>query len=540
MKSLFRLSKLVLPLFPVLILAIIFGTAGFFCAIAIPVFGAEFLVSSKTFSFSLKVLIIIGVLRGVLHYLEQYCNHFIAFKILARIRDIVFGKLRSLGSAKMESKEKGNMISLLTSDIELLEVFYAHTISPVCICILVSLGMCLFFFKFHFLLSIVAFVFYLIVGFLVPFCVNKIAVKYGTIYRNDFALMNSFLIDCLRGISMSIMYGTGAKKLSLIQSKSDELSQSQKKMSLIEGFTQALSGFFVSVASLIMLFTSLYLFSKNEITFDIVIISTVSMFSSFGSVIAVSNLGSGLSQTIASANRVMALLDEKPIVQEIVNEKKISFRGANFENVSFGYNSEKILQNLTLNFPQNKIIGIKGKSGSGKSTLLKLLMHFWEADSGKITISNENIKNIDSKNLRSIESYISQETVLFHDTIENNLKIAKLDATKEEIIEACKKANIHDFIDSLPQKYETKVSELGDNFSGGERQRLGLARAFLHKGEFILLDEPTSNLDSWNEKEIMKAVKNESKNKTVIIVSHRESTFAFADEVINFESNRKS
>lgn len=540
MKNLLRLSKLVAPLFPVMILAVVFGTLGFFCAIGIPVFGAKFLVSSKTFFFPLKILIIIGVLRGILHYLEQYCNHFIAFKILARIRDIVFQKLRSLGPAKMESKEKGNMISILTSDIELLEVFYAHTISPVCICVLVSFGMCAFIFRYNFILSIVALFFYAIVGIFVPFCVNKIAVKYAKIYRNDFALMNSFLIDCLRGISMSIMYSTGIKKLSVIQQKSDELSQSQRKLSLIEGFTQALSGFFVTLGSLAMLFTSLYLFKKNEIDFGSVIICTVAMFSSFGPVIAVANLGSGLSQTIASASRVLSILDEKPIVEEIISDKKINFNEAGLKNVSFGYKDSLILENLSLSFPANRIIGIKGKSGSGKSTLLKLLMHFWEADSGEVTISSQNIKNIDSKNLRLIESSVTQETMLFHDTIENNLKIAKLDATKEEIVTACKKANIHDFIDSLPKKYETEVSELGDNFSGGERQRLGLARAFLHNGDFILLDEPTSNLDSWNERQIMKSVKDESKNKTVLIVSHRESTFEYADEVINFESKRKS
>lgn len=539
MKTLLRLSKLIKSLFPVMILAILFGTLGHFCAIGIPVLGTIALGGN----FPLYILLFVGIARGVFHYVEQYCNHFLAFSILAKIRGIVFKKLRELGPAKMETKEKGNLISLLTSDIELLEVFYAHTISPVCIAVLISVGMAIFFAQIHPILTIIALFFYIIVGIIIPLCVNKSAVRLGIAHREKFASMNSYLLDSLRGLEQTILFDNGISKLKKIRSKSDELSSTKEKLSVHEGFTLAISGLFVTLGSISILFTSLYLNKIGKITDLQIFIATVSMFSSFGPVLAVAALGSSLSGTIASGKRVLALLDEKPILEDIKNGINVDFDNAKAENINFSYPTnpnEKILCDISMNFPKNKIIGIQGKSGSGKSTLLKLFMHFWKADSGKITISNHSVEEINTENLRDIESYVTQETILFHDTIENNIKIAKLDATHEEIENACKKAAIHDFIMELPQGYQTQVAELGENFSGGERQRLGLARAFLHGGNFILLDEPTSNLDSFNEHEIMKAVKDESFEKTVIIVSHRGSTFEFADKIYKLESGRQS
>lgn len=539
MKTLLRLSKLIKSLFPVMILAILFGTLGHFCAIGIPVLGTIALGGN----FPLYILIFVGISRGVFHYVEQYCNHFLAFSILAKIREIVFKKLRELGPAKMETKEKGNLISLLTSDIELLEVFYAHTISPICIAILISVGMAIFFAQIHPILTVIALFFYIIVGTIIPLCVNKSAVRLGIEHREKFASINSFLLDSLRGLEQTILFDNGISKLKKIRSKSDELSATKKKLSVHEGFTLGISGLFVTIGSISILFTSLYLNKIGKITDLQVLIATVAMFSSFGPVLAVAALGSSLSGTIASGKRVLALLDEKPILEDIKNGINVNFDNAKAKNVNFSYPTnpnEKILCDISMDFPKNKIIGIQGKSGSGKSTLLKLFMHFWKTDSGKITISNHSVEEINTENLRNIESYVTQETILFHDTIENNIKIAKLDTTHEEIENACKKAAIHDFIMELPQGYQTQVAELGENFSGGERQRLGLARAFLHGGNFILLDEPTSNLDSFNEHEIIKAVKDESSEKTVIIVSHRDSTFEFADKIYKLESGRQS
>lgn len=597
MKTLLKLSKLISSFFPVMLLSIIFGTAGHLCAIAIPVLGSMALVGNLKIGF----LIFVGFARGILHYVEQFCNHFIAFSILAKIRNKVFEKLRELGPAKLEGKEKGNLISLITSDIELLEVFYAHTVSPVFIATFVSVFMIIFFAHYSWILALVAAIFYALVAILIPCIVNKKAVLHGTEYRQEFAKMNSFLLDCLRGLEQSILFGNGKSKLEKIKTESDALALSRKKMALNEGFTSAISGLFVSFAGLTMLSVSLILYKNSLCNFNAVIVCTTGMFSSFGPCLAVAALGSSLSGTIASGNRVISLLEEKPIVENVENGINVSFTNAGAENVCFKYpkinsnllqknqnlkqnnqqnpeknkfeksaeisgrknlktpaenfnpqnhqnqqnenefeTEENILDNVSIEFPANKIIGIQGKSGSGKSTLLKLFMHFWNADSGKVEISKTSVQKINTNCLRKIESYVTQETVLFHDTIENNIRIAKLDATEDEIINACKKAELHDFIMTLPQKYKTQVAELGDNFSGGERQRLGLARAFLHKSDFILLDEPTSNLDNYNEEKIMESVKKESENKTIVIVSHRDSTFKFADKIFKLNAGRNS
>lgn len=541
MKTLLRLSKLVAALFPIMLLAILFGTLGFFCAISIPVLGTIALFST----FPLSYLFFIGILRGILHYAEQYCNHFIAFTLLAKIRNIVFSKLRSLGPAKLEGREKGNLISLITSDIELLEVFYAHTISPVCIAFLVGLGMFFFLKRLHWAFAIIATIYYLAVSVVIPLIVRKKATIAGEKHRNEFAKMNSFLLDCLRGIQQSITYATGKIKLSEIQKKSDELSKSQKEMSKTSGSTTAFTALFVGLAAISMLAMALHLYIFKVVNFQTALTAIV-MFSSFGPFIALANLGSGLSQTIAAGKRVLSLLDEEATIKDITNKQNVTFKGAKCENISFSYptkdisNDEIILNNLSLDFPEKTIIGLQGKSGSGKSTILKILMRFWKAQKGITSISGISLEDINTSNLRDLENYVTQETILFHDTIENNIKIAKLDATEKEVKEACRKAAIADFIENLPNGYKTQVTELGDNFSGGERQRLGLARAFLHNGDFMLLDEPTSNLDSFNEKEIMQAVKNESKDKTVVIVSHRASTLSIADKIYKIESLRKS
>lgn len=535
MKTLLKLSKMILPLFPVMLLAIILGSAGYFCAIGIPVCGTIALFNK----FPIKMLIVMGLLRGLFHYAEQYCNHYIAFTILERIRKIVFEKLRQLGNAKMETKEKGNLVTIITSDIELLEVFYAHTVSPAFIAIIVSAGICVFLLRYSVFFSVIAFIFYAFVGIAVPMILSKKAASIGSNYRNQFADMNTFLYDNLRGLEQTILYGNGLKRLNQMKEKSEILSQFQKEKSRTEGFSTAITGLLVSMAGLTMLFVSLCLYRNKIIDFSAVIISVTTILSSFGPVIAIANLGHGLSSTIASGERILELLNEKPVTKQVLYGKTVEFNGGKTEKVDFSYGENKILSEISIDFPKNKILGIKGKSGCGKSTLIKLLMHFWEADRGKISISGVDIKNINSNCLKDMESYVTQETMLFHDTIKNNIKIAKLDADDEEIIEACKKAQIHDFIMNLPEGYETKASELGDNFSGGERQRLGLARAFLHQGDFIILDEPTSNLDSYNEKNIMDNVKKQSNGKTVIIVSHRDSTFEHADFIYDFETNEK-
>ncbi|WP_407425048.1 amino acid ABC transporter ATP-binding/permease protein [Treponema sp.] len=537
MKTLLRLSRLIAPLFPVMTLAVFFGTAGFLCAISIPSLGILALFEK----FSVKLLILIGVARGVLHYAEQYCNHFIAFTLLARIRNIVFNKVRELGPAKLSGKQKGNLISILTGDIELLELFYAHTVSPVCIAFFTGAVILLVLFKIHFIFSVYVFVFYVVLAVFIPLFVQKFSLKAGSEHRKLFGQMNSFLLDTMRGLLQTILFRNGQKRLFLLKQKSKKMAESQKQMAKNEGIAAALIEGSVIIFDIISLIVSVWLFTSGKIEFSKAVFAAALIFSSFGPFIAVARLGSSLSQTIAAGKRVLSLLDEEAVVKTVENQNNLGgFSGAGFENVDFSYDSEKILSNLSLEIPENKIIGLHGKSGSGKSTALKLLMHFWEADSGTVSVSNLPVSKINTASLRKTESYVTQETILFHDTIENNIRIAKLDATDEEIVETCKKAGIHDFISSLPDGYKTLVSELGENFSGGERQRLGLARAFLHEGDFILLDEPTSNLDSYNEKIILDSVKSESSKKTFVLVSHRESSLKICDKIYKIETGRKS
>ena len=541
-----RLIGLVKPLLPLMLLAILMGVLGYLCSIFITIFGGYALLDLLGYATPLSVstvficVILFAVLRGVLRYAEQYSNHNIAFRLLALIRDQVFRALRRLSPAKLEGRDKGNLISIITSDIELLEVFYAHTISPVVIAFVVSLLMVLLIGQFHWALALIALLGYLTVGVVLPVITSKLGRETGAQYRREFGGMNSYFLDSLRGLKEIIQYGQGARRLAGIGTRTDSLGKKQKQLSWYEGLTGALTNGAILLFSVGMLFASAGLYAGGAIGFDGVLICTIAMMGSFGPVTALANLANNLLQTFASGNRVLDILDEQPVVEEITGGADVPFEGAECRNLSFAYGEETILDRLSLSFPQNQIIGITGKSGSGKSTLLKLLMRFWDADSGKVEISGQEVREINTGCLRRLESFVTQETQLFHDTIENNVKVAKLDATHEEVVLACKKASIHDFILTLPNGYDTNVGELGDSLSGGERQRIGIARAFLHDAPFILLDEPTSNLDSLNEAVILKALREQSGGKTVALVSHRRSTMGIADVTYSVENGRLS
>lgn len=541
-----KLIGFVKPLFHVMLLAITTGVLGFLSSIFITVLGGFALTKTIGFEFSLSTktifisIVFFALIRGIFRYIEQLSNHYIAFKLLAIIRNKVFTVLRRLSPAKLEGRDKGNLISLITSDIELLEVFYAHTISPIAIAFLTSLIMTIFIGRYNLLLGAIALAAYMTIGIIIPSIASNIGKEEGLEYRNKFGDMNTFLLDSLRGLGEIIQYDMGEKRLEEINKKTDKLTDKHRKLKNYEGITKVITDIAVLSFSAMMLFTSINLEKKGLIAFDGVFISTIAMMSSFGPVIALSSLSGNLRHTLASGDRVLDLLEEEPVVEENLDGKTVEFKSANCENISFSYDNQKILEDYSIELPKDKIIGIHGKSGSGKSTLLKLIMRFWDVDRGKVNISDENIKDIKTKSLRDIESYVTQETYLFNDTIGNNIGIGKKDATIEEIKEAAKKASIDRFIETLPQAYNTNVGELGDSISSGEKQRIGIARAFLHDAPFMLLDEPTSNLDSLNEGIILKALKEESKDKTMILVSHRKSTMNIADIVHHLESERSS
>ncbi|WP_136437971.1 thiol reductant ABC exporter subunit CydC [Haemophilus influenzae] len=542
-----HLLKLVTPLAHIMAFTITMGTLGFLAAIFIMVLGAMGLVNLLNFdthlSFSgiLTALIVLAVARGVLRYLEQMSGHYIAFKLLALLRDKVFSSLRRLAFVKLQDKQAGQLVSLVTNDIELLEVFYAHTIAPIMIAFFTSAILLLVFAQLSSWFVLVALAAYLTVGVILPIITTKLAREDGRRYRELVGEMNDFFLDSVRGMKEIQLFGYAKQRLDEIQQRSQKIDTAFERIKDQEAKVRVYTEVAVSVFNIIMLFTGLILFSLDKIDFAAFLIGVILLMSSYGPVIALSNLSSNLLQTLASGERVLSLLAEEPELKDVesaVDLKDVSC--IDVENVNFAYGEEQILSDVSLSVKKGEILGIHGRSGSGKSTLLKLLMRFYDPKSGSIKINGETLPNINTCSLRDNMAYITQQTYIFNETIEENIRLARRDATLEEIMEAAKKASIHDFILSLPQGYQTKMTELGGNLSDGEKQRIGIARAFLHNAPIILLDEPTSNLDSLNEAMILKSLLDVKAEKLIILVSHRQSTMAICDQVIGIENGRMS
>lgn len=530
----------------VMVLAVINGSFGFICAIGVTLFGAtgvaKLLGEAVVLSYELIALFAIccGILRGFLRYIEQYSNHYIAFKLLAVLRDKIFGALRVLCPAKLESKQKGSIIAMITSDIETLEVFYAHTISPICIAVLVSTSVLLFVgLVSSWYLALVALVGYITIGIIVPLIASNKLKASGVKYRSEFSSFNAYFLDSIKGIKDIVINNAGKERENEVNRRSDILLAETKKMKKDITKSSAITELCVSLFIIITLVLGIVLLLNNQITIGKMIIGVVAIFGSFGPVVAISALPGNLTQTLASGDRVLNLLVEKPSVEPVEKGKAFEYDNLTVESLEFSYDKEApVLVDVNMTVNKGEIVGIVGESGCGKSTLLKLLLRFWQKDSGKILYNGIDIDEIDENSLLDNVTMVSQVTYLFDDTIEQNLRIAKENATLEEIEEACKMASVHDFILTLPQGYQTRVGALGDNLSAGEKQRIGLARAFLRGCPLILLDEPTSNVDSINEGIILKALKEQKRDKSIILVSHRESTMAIADSIYEVENGR--
>lgn len=540
-----RLIGLVKPLIHIMLLTILMGVTGYLCAIFITILGGYGLLAvmgniQLDFKLLFAVILILGLMRGVLHYIEQASGHYIAFKLLAIIRDKVFKALRRLSPAKLEGRDKGNLIAVITGDIELLEVFYAHTIAPIAIAVITSLAMVIFIGQFHPLLGLITASAYLCVGLVIPVAASRLGAEKGRSYRQLFGNLNTYFLDSLRGLKECIQYNCGPSRLAEITRQSDALDRQQKALKNQEGLSAAVTHTVILFFDILMLFASIYLMQRGILGFEGVLIPTIALFSSFGPTAALSSLSNNLLQTFAAGERVLNILDETPAVAEVNDGLDIAFDGASCTDLSFAYDDELILDNITMELPATQVIGIHGKSGSGKSTFLKLLMRFWDRQSGSLQLSDQDICTINTHSLRKNESYVTQSTYLFNDTIGANIRIARLEASDEEVIEAAKKASIHEFISRLPNGYDTPAGELGEALSGGERQRIGLARAFLHQAPFILLDEPTSNLDSLNEGIILKSIREHAADHTIVLVSHRLSTMGITDLDFSIENGRLS
>lgn len=540
-----RLLGLTRPMAGVMLLAIACGVLGFCCATFLPVVATRFALDALAGSLPpmgvvAGALVGLAVARGALHYAEQTCNHYIAFKLLAHVRDLVFGKLRELAPAKLAGHDRGSLVSTITSDVELLEVFFAHTISPVSIAVVMAVVMTAFLAGISPRVALVALVGYLCVGVGMPLLGAHLPADAGRVTRAQAGLLSGIVLDNLRGLSQVLQFGAGDARMSLIDDESRRLSDAQGRLSSASSTVAAASGALIMLFSLAVMLLGGSLVASGEMTMDGMAIATVAVMGSFGPFVALANLGTTLQGTIASGARILAILDEEPAVAEVTDGEDIEFFGASAHGVGFSYDGEEVLDNVSLEVPQGKVVGIEGKSGSGKSTLCRLFMRFWDVDRGSIALSCTRVEAINTRSLRASEGLVEQDTFLFHGSIRDNLLVARPDATQEQIEAACRAASVHDFIERLPKGYDTMVGELGDTLSGGERQRLGLARAFLHDAPFLILDEPTSNLDSLNEGVVLRSIARLHGSRTVLLVSHRPSTMAVADQTYSMDSGRVS
>jgi len=534
------------PLAPIMLITIFMGVLGFLAAISIVAFGAIALgtyiddITFITFKGALIVMVVSAVLRGFLRYGEQLSGHYIAFKILYILRDKIFTVLRKLAPAKLEGKEKGNLIALITSDIELLEVFYAHTIAPISIAIITNSIISIILYLINPAFGVIAAAFFIVVGFVIPYVSSSFAKEAGVNYRNIFGESNNYVLDSLRGLKEVLLYKNGEERLNNINKNSIRLNKSLDKIKEHEGIIRATTDITIMIAILTFVLLGMSKFLSGEITFTAAIVAIVVVASSFGPVVALSNLSNTLLQTFACAERIFELIDEVPHVEEVVGKNNIVCNEIAYNDVTFTYptRKEKIFKNTSLNIKKGEKIALIGESGIGKSTFIKLIMRFWDVNSGDIKLDNIDIKDVNTKSLRNSQRLVSQETYLFNESIRDNIKIGNKDASEEDVIEASKKASIHDFILTLPKGYDTKVGELGGNLSSGEKQRIGLARAFLKDSDVLILDEPTSNLDALNEGEILKSINENCKDKTIILISHRKSTTAICDKVYKLENKK--
>ena len=546
-----KLIVLVGSLAYIMLLAVVNGLLGYLAALGTTLFGAmgvAQIIDSSTFGSQVSVWLFVGlavgtgVLRGILRYFEQYSNHNIAFKLLALLRDKIFNKLRKLAPAKIDNKNKGNLVAMITSDVEILEVFYAHTVSPVFIAITLSLTIFLFVGLFiNWYLAAVAICAYVVIGIVFPPIASKAMASSGVNYKKKFASFSSYFLDSIRGAKEIVVHNAVEDRKKNVDEQSEGLLSSLKIMkratARITGSTELLVTIFLIITTIV----GIVLAKNGTITAGKMIIGIVAIFGSFGPVIAIAALPSSLTLTFAAGDRLLNLLAEKPIIEDVTNKQDIEYKDVKVENVTFGYEENvEVLKDISMHAGKGEIVGIVGASGCGKSTLLKLLLRFYPFNKGDISYNDISINDINTQSLLSNVTMISQTTYLFDESIKENLRIAKADATEEEMKEACKVASIDDFISDLPQGYDTQVASAGNNLSAGEKQRVGLARAFLRGSELILLDEPTSNLDSINEGIILKSLLTMKGKRSIILVSHRKSTMAIADRIYKIENGNIS
>lgn len=532
-----ELVKLTRPLLGVLACAIVLGVAGFLAAIGITVLATSALLDLEgqahwiAAGVAAVAAVVCGVARGPLRYAEQLCNHYLAFRVLALVRDKVFAAMRRLAPAKLEGKEKGDLVSLVTADIELLEVFYAHTLSPAAIALAVSIIVLIFIGLQAPQLAGFAALGFICVGVVVPWCSSRYTATGGLELRQQVGKMNSFVLDSLRGLSETLQFGAQKQRARELDERMASLACTERKLKGRSANALAVSGAVVLALDVAMIALAMLFVMQGTLEFGRAVMAAGTFMASFGPLLAVAALGSTLQQTLAAGSRVLDLLEEVPQTPEVTDGVNVdAFEGMAMREVSFAYRDKKILFDIDVDIRPGRVVRIAGPSGMGKSTLLKLLMRFWDPQSGRVTISGLDLRDVNTASLRSQQGLMEQDTFLFAATIRENLLVAKANASDEELMAALEKAALRELVERLPQGLDTQLAELGDSLSGGERQRLGLARVFLQDAPLLLLDEPTSNLDALSEASVLKALQENRADKTVVIVTHRASAGAIADD----------
>ena len=525
-----------------MVLACCFGTLGHLAATFLPVFGvmalcaaAERPVWGLSVGWAVAFMVVCALIRGAMRYCEQYMNHNLAFRLLALFRGQMFAALRRLAPAKLTGKGKGDLISMVTTDVELLEIFFAHTISPTVIALATTVvyALALLFLSPWFAVLLV--VAHLLIGVAVPAWFARALHGVGARIRKQSASLDDDVLDDMRGLEQIIRFGQGRARLARIDRRSRALWGQRVELSerngVFGGFDHVIIVLVTVCAALLAVLASrgdMAMVARN-------VTAMVLVVSSFGPTLALSALPASLTQTFASARRLFALMDEEPAVEEL-GTLEPEYNGMRMEQVTFAYGARTpVLRNMTLDVPVSGILGLQGPSGRGKSTLLKLLMRYWDPQQGAVTMSGDALPGVDARARRRLQTMMSQETYLFDGTIASNLRIADAQAGDDELREALRKASILPLVESLPQGIETPVGELGGRLSEGERQRIGLARMFLRHADLYLFDEPTSRLDALNEAYILQSINElvSERDAAVVLVSHRASTMKIADEVLH-------
>ncbi|ECW8274668.1 ABC transporter ATP-binding protein [Listeria monocytogenes] len=525
------LLKFVKPLRGKMILAILLGIISNLSVILISLIGAygilAVILAQPLNPYKwLFVMVGCGVLRGVARYLEQYLNHDIAFRLLAIIRERIFSTLRKLGPARLSGKKSGDLITAITSDVEALEVFFAHTISPVFIALGTTIVTVGFLGMYDTGLASILLLGQILVGVVLPMISYKRNKKIGTAYQTEFVGLNQAVMENIASLQDIFQFKLGEARLANLTDRGEKLNKQYQKR-LRQGSELQILGEWVLIgtATLILVLGSFW-----QLPLETILIGTVLSLSSFGSVLALNALGTALLTTFASGKRLYALTEEKPFVTFNGLLELSDFESAELNKVRFSHDGKQaILSGLSLDLPKGKWLGIGGESGSGKSTLVKLLMRYWDPD-GEVNLNNQPLPKITESSLHQMEGVMEQSTFLFEDTIGNNIRLGKKAATLDEVKEAARKAAIDKWIEILPEGYDTKIGGQARNLSDGERQRIGLARLFLHDAPLLLLDEPTSNLDYINEQAILNTLRSEIQDKTVLVISHRKTTLDLAEE----------